>query len=294
MPTRHNQSILHENVVLEGDSPIRVKLNKIPHFTFPWHFHSEYEIIYIVEGYGIRHVGESREAFGPGDLVLMGSHLPHYWRSDDVFHQPNSDRSMHYYVLQFQSSFLSDAIEKYPELSSIRQLLAQSDNGLKFLPPYNTVFGEKIAEMYEQTGFTRFVNLLQLLEQMAQCKLTKTLSPTGVHIEPSPQMGERLNKLLAHINRSYQNKLTLYEIANWYGMNTTAFARYFKQKTGKTFVKYVNDLRIAFACKLMQGGNLNISQVCYECGFNNISNFNRSFKQLMNQTPSGYIAGFGK
>ncbi|MFT3739309.1 MAG: AraC family transcriptional regulator [Breznakibacter sp.] len=292
MPMFQKQSILHENVVLEGDSPIRIKLNKIPHFTFPWHFHSEYEIIYIVEGYGIRHVGESCENFGPGDLVMMGSHLPHYWRSDDVFHQSNSNKLMNYYVLQFQSSFLSDALEKYPELSSIRQLLKQSDNGLKFLPPFNSLFGQKIAEMHEQTGFVKFINLLWLLDQMAQCKEIKTLSPTNVRIEPLPQMGERLNKLLAHINRNYQNKLTLNEIANWYGMNTSAFARYFKQKTGKTFVSYVNDLRIAFACKLMQGGNLNISQVCFECGFNNISNFNRCFKQLMNQTPSAYIAGF--
>jgi AraC-like DNA-binding protein len=218
--------------------------------------------------------------------------LPHYWRNYNEPQPEQPDTASSYYVLQFSHSFLFDALTTYPELIHVKEMLTNAARGIQFLHPYNNIFGKAIADIYLLSGFSRFIGFLNLLDQMARCPKIKLLAPHDAPHDLSPDMGERLNKLLSHINRHYQHRLTLDDTALWFGMNTTAFARYFKRKTGKTFINYVNDLRIAFSCKLLQKGNLNVSQACFESGFNNISNFNRHFKKLMKQTPSDYAANY--
>lgn len=292
MTIREKKPMLHENVTLDGNSPIKIKWNRTDRFTFPWHFHSEYEIIYIVEGDGIRHVGDSSEPFGPNELVMMGSQLPHFWQDRPLSSTEPHMEELSYYVVQFSQSFMAGAIAAYPEMMAIGDLLRRSMQGIRFLPPLNHVFGTAIAELYNLTGFDRLAKFLKLLNDMALCPQYTCLGSSPANLRSAPYMGERLNKLLSHLNRSYNQKQSLNDTAQWFGMNATAFARYFKRHTGKTFVDYVNDLRIAYACKLLQNGHLNVTQTCFECGFNNVSNFNRQFKKLMKQTPGEYVASF--
>jgi AraC-like DNA-binding protein len=291
MTTKAATNILHENVALEGSSPLKTKWMQTNRFTFPWHFHSEFEILYIVDGHGIRHVGDHTAPFGPGDLVLMGSHLPHLWQNNNDL-KTMDDNNLNYFVIHFSNTFMGDALTSYPEMRHIREFLNLSHQGIHIGAPHSLKYGQIFAEIHSMTGIKRIIRFLELLDDMAQLKEYTLLSPQPHIGDTHAHSDERLNKLLSHLNRNYQHKTSLEETAQWFGMNHTAFARFFKKATGKTFVNYLNDLRIAFACKLLQKGSLTVTQVCFESGFNNISNFNRHFKRLKKQTPTDYAVGF--
>jgi AraC-like DNA-binding protein len=294
MTGKLNSHLLHENVAFEGSSPIKTKWMKTDRFTFPWHFHSEFEILFIIEGQGIRHVGDHTAPFGPGDMVLMGSHLPHLWQNNQNATIEGTTTSLNYFVIHFSNTFMADALNTYPEMHHIKDFLAKSNQGIHFSAPHSLHFAKAFAELHASTGFRRLMRFMEILDQLAQSKHYDVLWPQSQTGESVPHSDERLNKLLAYLNRNYQQKTSLEATAKWFGMNHTAFARFFKKATGKTFINYVNDLRIAFACKLLQKGNLTVTQVCFESGFNNISNFNRHFKRLKKQTPSEYALGFAK
>jgi AraC-like DNA-binding protein len=293
MPTQKSSAIMHEQVQLPGGSPIKVKWNHIPHFTFPWHFHPEYEIIYIIESSGKRFIGDSMEIFSPGDLILIGSQVPHFFKSDNIFHQQKTDLEVNAIIIQFTQSFLHEAIENYPELHSIRELLKKAQQGICIKAPANREITKKIEQLYYQKGFARFMGLIDILHQMSQSPERYLLSTETTRFTQQTDSTDRFHKLLHHINKNYQQTLTLEDTASRFGMNTSAFSRYFKQKTGQSFIHYINNMRIAYACKLLQGGKYSVSQACFECGFNNISNFNRFFKEIMKMTPSEYLKQLG-
>ncbi|PZX20160.1 AraC-like DNA-binding protein [Breznakibacter xylanolyticus] len=283
---------MHEQVNLPGGSPIRVKWNHFPHFTFPWHFHSEYEILYVIKSYGKRFVADSVESFNEGDLVLLGSQVPHYWKNDDAFF--NGDPALHVQavVIQFSSDFMDQAMANYPELNHIKELLNRASQGIHFPAPENRSIGEHILSLKNKDGFERFMTLLQILNAMAHTPTSHTLGSPGFQKKMPNVKDQRLSKILNYINLNYTDSLTLPQLATQFGMNASAFSRYFKEKTAKSPIEYINEMRIYYACKLLQNTRQSISQIGYECGFNNISNFNRIFKTQLGMSPSEYQKQF--
>lgn len=281
---------MHEQVLLPGQSVIKVKWNDFPHFTFPWHFHSEMEILYVMKSEGIRFVGESVERFEQGDLVLVGTQVPHYWKNDREYYDSHSGLRVNAIVVQFSADFMDKAVQNYPEMSHIRELFSRAAHGVHFTMPENIEIGEMMVNLYHRQGFSRLMGLLELLDAMARSKAYRLLSASanvpGTLINPE----NRIEKVLNYLNLNYTKDITLKNMAEQFGMNSSAFSRFFRQKTGKTLVKYVNDMRIAYACKLLQERSLSVSQVCYECGFNNISNFNRFFRERMGVSPRMYVS----
>ena len=286
--------IMHEQIDFPGQSTIKFKIGDIPFFSYPWHYHSEYEIIYLLESTGTRFVADHIEPFGPGDLVMVAGNLPHFYRNDEAYYEEGSNLRANRIVVQFPNDFMKPQIDTYPEFLNIRNLMNRSQKGIRFLPPHNTEIGEMLLELPKLSGFRQLMRFLEILNIMALNTNYKLLASEAYQPGRHELFDNRLEKVMRFLTYNYQNPVTLPEIAEIAGMHPTSFCRYFKDKTGKQLSVYLNELRIGFACKLLIKGSLQVSQICYENGFNNLSNFNRTFKNITGLTPKHYQEQFLK
>lgn len=280
--------LMHEQLNIIGNNTIKVKWDDFPHFSFPWHHHREFEIVYVLKSYGIRYVGDSIENFHEGDLVLLGSNLPHYWKSAPEFYENNSKLRVNAVVIQFSTDLFGINLLQLPEFTAIKSLLSNAEQGIKFKSFQTKPIQKKIVKMLRLSGFERYMGLLDILNEMAKNTDYELLASAHFEKDSTGYGDNRINKILTYINYNYREKINISNLANLSGMNVTAMCRYFKSKTGKTIVQHINELRIGYACKLMSEKQLQIAQIAIECGFNNISNFNRTFKQYTSKTPSAY------
>lgn len=281
---------MHEQVSFAPLSLLKVKWNDIQSFTYPWHFHSEYEIVYIVKSSGTRFVGDSVEKFKEGDIVLLGSNTPHFWQSDN---ENNKNTRVNAIVVQFSKDFFSQQINSYPEFFHIREMLKKSSRGINFSHKASDKIGKMLFKLLKQKDLQQTLYFIKILDYMSKTFEYKLLSGENYKAE-NYEGKERLNKVMHYINTNYQNHINQKEIAEKIGMNVSAFSRYFSEKTGKKFSGFVNELRINYACKLLINNSIAVSQICFESGFENISNFNRTFRQYTGITPSEYRNKFQK
>lgn len=286
--------IMHEHIDFPGQSTLKIKWGEIPFFNYPWHFHTEYEVLYLLESTGTRYVADSIEPFGPGDLVMVAGNLPHYWRNDDEYYKGNPDLKAKRIVVQFPNDYMKPHLDTYPEFRTIKNLLARSEKGIRFFPPEADVIGHMLLELLDLTGFRQLIRFTEIMYEMSLNTNYKLLASEAYKPGNHVISDNRLDKINRFLTYNYQNEITLQEVAEIAGLHPTAFCRYFKEKTGKSLSVYLNELRIGFACKLLMKGNMQVSQVCYETGFNNLSNFNRTFKQITRLTPSHYRENYHK
>lgn len=279
---------MYEQLSFNNMSSFSIKWDDFPHFTFPWHFHSEYEIVYVIRSFGKRFVGDNIGDFKSGDLVLLGSNLPHLWKNDELFYQNNPKYWVNAVVIHFPFDFFKEPFSKYPEFNRIKELLLRSTRGISFDLKVSKIVGPKLKNLLELDDFSRTIGLLGILNEMALSKNYKLLASKSFSPNVFEWSGKRLDKVMYIVNSEYRNKLKLDDVADQIGMNNAAFSRYFKEKTGKSFSEFIIEMRISYACKLLTEGILNITQVCYESGFNNISNFNRQFKKITFLTPTQF------
>lgn len=285
--------IMHEQVSFPPRTMLKVKWDDIPHFTYPWHFHSEFEIVYVLKSSGKRFVADSIESFSEGDITLMGSNLPHFWKSD-MPEGSTAENRVNAIVVQFHQDFFREEINSYPEFHRISDLLKRAARGIHFTKPGSDEIGKKLRRLLKLKGLERMLYFIKLLDYLARCENYRILASKAYQLEDHKVMNSRLDKIMHFINTNYQRKITQEEVAEKIGMTTAAFCRYFKEKTSKGFIYFVNEMRIGYACKLLVENQLSISQICFECGFNNISNFNRMFKRQTGFTPGDYQQQFIK
>lgn len=286
--------MMHEQVDFPGCSAIKVKWREMPHFTYPWHFHSEYELLYVLEGHGTSFVADNIEQFQAGDLVLMGSNLPHFWRSDESYLDKSGKLQVKYMVIQFPNDFFKEQILNYPEFHIIGELLERSSRGIRFSPEITQMVSKKIIKVNKTKGLKRIFLVLQILQILAQTNEYKLLAGELYKDENHDFTSNRLTKVMHYLNTNYQKKIELDKVAEIASLHPSAFCRYFKEKSGKSLIEFVNDMRISYACRLIFEGKMSVSQICFESGFNNLSNFNRTFKKHTNFTPSNYFQEFHK
>ena len=283
--------IMHEQVSFAPRTMLKVKWDDFPHFTYPWHFHSEFEIVYVLKSSGKRFVADSIEPFQEGDITLMGSNLPHFWKSDVLEDDENANR-VNAIVVQFHKDFFEDEINSYPEFHRINDLLKRAARGIHFSKTSGEKIGKMLKRLLKLNGLERMLYFIKLMDIMARIENYRILASKAYLLEEHKEMNNRLDKIMHFINTNYQRKITQEEVAAKIGMTSSAFCRYFKEKTGKGFIFFVNEMRIGYACKLLIENHLSISQICFECGFNNISNFNRMFKRQAGYTPGEYQQQF--
>lgn len=271
---------------IAGNSFI-IKYNDFEHFSVPYHYHNEFEIAFILKSTGKKFVGDIVEDFGPGDLVFFGSTLPHFFLNDKQYYSGNPDLRVNAYILQFPADYFSDSQLKRPEFASISRLLANSSRGLKFPESIKDQAGAYIKKMYQENGLVRYFTLIELLNLLGQSDFTPIASH-GYSKNAYYNFDDRLVKVYEFSTQNFNKKISLRDVASVAGMNSAAFCRYFRSKMRKTYAEFINELRINNACNLLRNSNETIAFVCFETGFNNLSNFNRQFKVIIGKSPSEY------
>ncbi|MCB0291055.1 MAG: AraC family transcriptional regulator [Calditrichaeota bacterium] len=274
-------------------SSFKFKRIKLASFEFNWHCHPEYEIMLMLRSKGKRFIGDNISYYQPGDLFFIGPNLPHTWyasngsRGKQKFHEA--------ILIQFPENFAGLDVHRVPELKSLQQLFASASRGLQFHGEIRRQVMEKMLEMEALEGLERLLKLIEILDLLgrAEREQREVLSSIDFTRGFQPDEQSRIDRVCTYINRNYREQLRLEDAAEIANMSVTAFSRFFKKSTGKTFIKYVNELRIGQACKLLIESELTIAEICYKVGFNNLSNFNRRFFERHEISPKRYRQEFG-
>lgn len=285
---------MHEQLTIYAGTPIIARHYDYDKFTFPWHVHQEFEIIYVKESTGERFVADNMEVFHPYDLTFVGHGVPHYMKSGPEYEKEDHPLRVKGTIIQFEENFLSHAITNYADLAHIKKLFDESERGIHFPYPDNKEIIQCIEQLPDSKGTMRIIKLLHLLDLMANFKPKRYLGSLHFCRSVSIMMDQRMEKILTYLTSHYKKNIDLNEISSLVAMNSSAFCRYFKEKSGKTFTEYILDLRIGYACQLLIENKMDIIQICIECGFNTITHFNRIFKRNTGFTPTEYKKQFLK
>ena len=276
-----------ELVAVPRDESFKVWSHGYPYRTVRWHFHPEYEIHLITSTTGKYFVGDHIGSFTPGNLVMMGRNLPHNWVSSV---QPGERVDERCLVLQFDAEFVTRAIQVFPELKRVEALLDASCWGVLFSAKTGAAAEPIMREMLGAQGIRRITLFLALFDLLVQSVAPVKLASAAYRADPTRYAETRINHVLSYIGKNLSQELRETELAELAGQSVSAFSRYFRRHTGVPFVQYVNRLRINLACQLLMSGELNITDICYQVGFNNLSNFNRQFLLLKGMSPSRWRA----
>ncbi|TLD71217.1 helix-turn-helix domain-containing protein [Phragmitibacter flavus] len=256
-----------------------------------WHFHPEHQITLVLKSKGYRIVGDSMERLKPGDLVLVGSNLPHVWHQDET--APKSDDAVHAIVIRFLDNFMGADFMQRPELEAVRGLLRKAGRGLRVTGQTRVEAEARLLKLVECEGLARLIELLGVLELLAHsCDLTPLSSPT--YQATSVQVGTqgRMHRVLQYIHANLSEEIDRDEVARRANLSEGAFSRFFKARTGRTLPQYVNELRIGRACLLLAETDRKVVEVAAECGFENLANFNRQFLKTTHKTPRDWRREF--
>jgi AraC-like DNA-binding protein len=272
-------------VSLKPESSFNILHKKGGNFYNQWHFHPEIELIYIHKGRGTRFIGNDVHRFEPGELFLSGSNLAHMWRCDPEYVEEGSKQAAEVTVIYFHHDFLGDKFFNIPELKSIDSLLEKAKQGIKVNGNTKVQVKDLINKLSAAKGVEKIMTLLVILEKIANSKEKECVNPNYQPIKVEKLEIDRLNRIFEYTSTHFQRKITLAEIAGVANLSAKAFCRYFKSKTRKKFNNFLLEVRIAHACNLLLEKDMTIYEVCYDSGFNNLSNFNRYFKKIMDKTP---------
>jgi AraC-like DNA-binding protein len=251
-----------------------------------WHHHPEYELVLILKGKGKRMIGDNIDRFKPNDLVLVGSYLPHAWLCDREYNEHPDGFKGEAIVIQFLHDFLGSQFFEIPENNHLKLLLSESSRGLKFTGKTRQKIASFMTESYTLDGIDRLYTLFSIFKILSKSKEYVMLSGPGFMKPYHKEGNEPMQKAIEYIFLNFHKKVTMKEMLNITNMSNTAFCIAFKRINRMTFKEYLLNTRIGYSCKLITNGSLTISQIANNCGFENLSNFNRQFKKLKGITPS--------
>ncbi len=267
-----------EKIVPGEGKPILVAYEmSLPYLEFYWHHHPEYELTFKINVSGKRIVGDSYEKFNAGDLVLIGPDLPHTWVSDKNI----KDKLCRFVVIQFSGS-LFNGLSGLNEFESIKRLLKNSRHGLSF--KNSKPFKETILSLPGKTGTEKITDLMWILGQLAKQKGRK-LASSEFDISQAKNSEPRINKVCTYLEQNFSKSITISDAAAIINISQSAFCKFFKRATGKTFSDYLNEIRIGYTCYQLIETDKQISTIARSAGFESISYFNRVFTRKKNSTP---------
>lgn len=252
-----------------------------------WHYHPEVEIMYLSRGKATGLIGDTFKEFKDGDLVLLGSNLPHVLQENNEYKRLCPRTKPFGTIIQFTPSFLGEDFLLKPEFRHIDQLLKRANRGIHFSNTFVKKVSAELLQMNTATDTQKILMLLSILCTMADSRQYNYLTNQDYYFDYS-QDEERMRKVNEYVYHYFPNKITIAQVAAVANMTETAFCRYFKSRTLKPFTRFLNEVRIAYSCKLLQKKNYNVSDACFESGFNSLSYFNRQFKIIMKLSPKEY------
>jgi AraC-like DNA-binding protein len=246
-----------------------------------WHYHPEIELVYVNNGSGKRQVGLNLSNYNDGLLILVGSNLPHTGFTDYF------DDERKEVVIQFKENFLGDSLKEVFEFKNIFNLLKTSKKGIAFEGDIKKKIGLAMLGLQYETSFQKVITLITILNDLSRSKNYEILNISNYNINGINE-NERIRKAFNFIKDNYKKEVSLENVAKEVHMTVPSFCRYFKSQTKKTFIQFLIEYRINNALKLLIQSDKDIKNICYECGFNNYSHFNRSFKKINLISPSDY------
>jgi AraC-like DNA-binding protein len=252
-----------------------------------WHYHPEVELVFVKGGSGKRHVGAHISYYHHGDMLLIGSNLPHYGFTDRLSAKNEE------FVLQFHPRVFLAEGRSLPELQKIINLLQRAESGLSFYGETKRYLGERIEEMTVMKSFERYVQLLNILQRLADSEEYLALNASTVSVVADHGDYERIRAVYRFVREHFAEEIRVEQVASLAAMTVPSFCRYFKKMTGKTFTNYLQEFRIVHSCKLLAEQDSKVAAIAMDCGFQNFSHFSRTFKKFTGTTPSLYRQSLG-
>jgi AraC-like DNA-binding protein len=276
-----------EHLPVDPEQSFVVKFFEYGNYPTPWHFHPEYELVLVTESTGKRFIGDHIGNFGPGNLAFIGPDLPHLYRNDPVYYQPGSTLQAKSIVIHFLESSFGENFLSLPETRKLQALFARAQRGLEVTGRTNQLVSEKMHELVGLKGLVRWIKLLDILHILSESRDCRYIS-SGYLKGQNETESDRLNTIFEYVMKNFRNSLSVTEVARMVNLAENSFSRYFSLRTRKTFTSFVNEIRLNHACQLLMENKMSISGICFESGFNNLSNFNRQFKNAYQMNPFLY------
>lgn len=251
-----------------------------------WHYHPEIELIFVCGGSGKRQIGSNISNFSNGDLILIGSNLPHCGLTNE---NTNNEYEV---VIQFSKNFLGNEFWDAPEMQRILSMLETAKSGIVFGETVKKSLSEKIRTLSELSYLDKLLKFIEILDELAHTKDCQILNAGKYYLQTQKEDNDRINLIFNHVKDNFKNQISLEEVAGLATMTVPSFCRYFKKITNKTFTQFVNEYRITHSLKLLAEQPMSITDICFESGFNNFSYFNKTFKEHTQKSPSQYRKEF--
>lgn len=259
-----------------------------------WHYHSALELIYIKKGRGTQFIGDSIKNFNDGDVVLLGSNLPHYWRFDQEFFETTDGEPVDVYAVHFKEEFLGKDFLNLPENQEIKRIFAQAKQGIKLEGAAKDKIAALMPQIIEATGTMRIIRLLEVLTVIANCSEKNILVSLGFKPNFLENEKDRIQSIYNYTISNYKKKIELKEIAAVAKISPNSFCKFFKTKSRKTYTQFLNEIRVGQACKLLIENDLTVKEICYDCGFYNFTSFHKYFREITGKSPLKYQQAFSK
>ncbi|SDL39739.1 AraC family transcriptional regulator [Siphonobacter aquaeclarae] len=253
-----------------------------------WHYHPELELHYVVRGEGVRFIGDNVSNFSAGEILLVGENLPHTWRCNQEYFQEGSGLQVEAILIQFRTDCFGRDFLNLDELHAIRVLFERARQGLLFHGATNQKLAGLMRAAITATPFQRLMTLLSILDVIAQSDEMEIITSAKAFYQSNEMETVRLNNICNYTLANYAQPITLEEIASVANLSVTSFCRYFKLMTHKTYHDFLNEVRISHACRSLVENKMSTEEICFESGFNNLSNFYRNFKRIKGLTPGDY------
>ena len=269
-----------------------IRQDFVPYINNRLHYHEEVELIHFRNGNGTQFIGDSIKHFKSGDLVLVGSNLPHYWRFDDVYFEEKSQAKAEVTVAHFSEDFWGSQFLNLPENLTIKTILEKAKRGIQISGRNKDRVVELLQKLLCATGSERIITLMEILSAIANCSQLDLLSSIGFKYSLEESETDRINAIYEYTLANFRQKIQLEEIAAIANISPNSFCRYFKSKTRKTYSQFLIEIKVGHACKLLIENKLSIKQLCYESGFHNFASFHKYFKLITGKSPLNYQKEF--
>ncbi len=276
----------------EPQHSFSVRQDLVPYVNNRWHYHAEVELIHFKKGEGTQFIGDSIKKFKAGDVVLVGSNLPHYWRFDDAYFEEDAPVAADVRVAHFCEDFWGSQFLELPENINIRSLLDKARRGLEITGKTRQKVAELLNSLLHTSDNHRIILLMEALNTIAACKQLAPLSSIGFKYDLVEDEKDRINAIYEYSLKNFKRPIQLEEIAGVANISPNSFCRYFKSRTRKTYSQFLIEIRVGYACKLLIENSLSIKQLCYESGFNNFTSFHKYFKLITSKSPLTYQREF--
>ncbi len=281
-----------EKVTITDKQSFALKEEILPFIKIGWHYHPEFELVLFTESTGKRFIGDHTDQLAPGDMLLLGPYLPHYMRNDEDYYQSDSNLRIRAIVVHFAEDFCGKEFFDIPEMALIKKVLSRSNLGIKISGETQKRLAPYMESLLTTSSFEKFNILLQILHIISLSKDLETLSSIGYTRFSPHEDTTRIDKVFEYMLQNYTQEISLNEMAEKVNMSVSAFCKFYKKRTGKTFTQTLNEIRVGHACKLFIENKKTVAEVSYLSGFKNLSYFHRNFKKITNYAPLEYRRRF--